>query len=137
MPKVATSILKNKNGEILILKRSTKVGTYKEMWGGVAGYVEEDEEPIDTAFKEIRQEAGFLKEDICLVKEGNAVCFTDVYDDESYDWMVFPFLFMVEKYKKVKIDWEHTEYKWILPSELNLYDTVPHLLDVVSSLLKN
>ena len=41
MPKVVTCILQYKN-KILILKRSNKVGTYKEMWGGVAGFVEEN-----------------------------------------------------------------------------------------------
>jgi hypothetical protein len=25
----------------------------------------------------------------------------------------------------VTIDWEHTEYKWLLPSEVVAYDTVP------------
>ena len=135
MPKVATCILTDKEGKILILKRSDKVKTYKRMWSGVAGYIEENEEPIDTAFKEILEERGIIKEENSLIKRGEPVCFTDIYEKERYDWMVFPFLFMIEKNKKVKIDWEHTEYKWILPSGLNNYDTVPHLKDVVSKLL--
>ena len=54
MPNVVTCLLEN-NGEILILKRSEEVGTYQELWGGVAGFVEEDEDPRETAVKEIKE----------------------------------------------------------------------------------
>ena len=40
MAKVVTCLLENK-GEILILRRSEEVGTYRELWGGVAGFVED------------------------------------------------------------------------------------------------
>jgi 8-oxo-dGTP pyrophosphatase MutT (NUDIX family) len=50
-----------KGDKLLILKRSDKVGTYKGLWGGVAGYVEENEEPYETALKEIKEEVGIEK----------------------------------------------------------------------------
>jgi len=135
MPKVATSLLINDDGELLILKRSEKVRTYKGLWGGIAGYVEENEEPYETAIKEIREEVGIKKEDITLIKTLDPIVFTDFYEGKKYDWKIFPFLFKIEKKEKINIDWEHLEYRWIPPSEIVKYDTVPHLKEVVSELL--
>ena len=69
MPKVVTCLLEN-NGEILILRRSEEVGTYRELWGGVAGFVEENEEPQDTAVKEIKEEVGIEKKRSFIGKKG-------------------------------------------------------------------
>jgi 8-oxo-dGTP pyrophosphatase MutT (NUDIX family) len=135
MPKVATCLLINENGELLILKRSSKVRTYKGMWGGIAGYVEENEEPYETAIKEMREEVGVKKENISLVKRLGPIEFTDFYNGERYDWEIFVFVFRIGKKGKINIDWEHLEYRWIPPSEIEKYDTVPHLKDIVSELL--
>ncbi len=135
MPSVVTCILKNNEGNILVLKRSNKVRTYKGMWCGVSGYVEEDEKPIDTAYKEIREETGLNKENIILLKRGDPIVFEDVYEGETYNWKVFSFLFKKEG-GKVNIDWEHSRYEWISPFKVEELDTVPHFSDVVSTLLK-
>jgi 8-oxo-dGTP pyrophosphatase MutT (NUDIX family) len=135
MPSVATSLLINNEGKILILKRSNKVKTYKGLWGGVAGYVEENEEPYDTAIKEIKEEVGLKKGDISIVKQLDPIVFTDYYDKKRYDWKIFVFLFRIRKKSKIIIDWEHTDYRWIIPSEIVKYDTVPHLKEVIFKLL--
>jgi 8-oxo-dGTP pyrophosphatase MutT (NUDIX family) len=135
MPKVATCLLTNDDGKILILKRSDKVRTYKGLWGGIAGYVEEGEEPYETAIKEIREEVGIKEDNVILVKRLDPVAFTDYYDGEKYDWIVFIFIFKIKKKGKINIDWEHIEYSWITPSEIEKYDTVPHLKDIVSKFL--
>ena len=136
MPDVVNCILMNDDGEILILKRSEKVRTYRGCWGGVAGYVENDEKPLDTAFKELREEVSLLKNDVELLKQGDPIEFTDFYDREWYNWKIFPFLFKTEKKSKVHIDWEHTDYRWISPSGIEKYDTIPRFMDVVSMLIK-
>ena len=68
MPKVVTCLLTHK-GKLLILKRSEKVRTYKGMWGGVAGYIEEDEDPYETAIKEIREEVWIKKNNVRFIKK--------------------------------------------------------------------
>ena len=135
MPKAVTCLLTNDDGKLLILKRSSKVRTYKGLWGGVAGYVEDDEEPYETALKEIQEEVGIEKEDVSLIEQGDPIEFTDFYEGERYDWIIYPFLFRIEKKGKLQIDWEHSEYRWIIPSEITRYDTVPHLKDIVSKIL--
>jgi 8-oxo-dGTP pyrophosphatase MutT (NUDIX family) len=135
MPKVVTCVLVNNEGKLLVLKRSDKVKTYKGLWGGVAGYIEENETPYDTAIKEIKEEAGLDEKDVNLIKKLDPIHFTDNYNGERYDWKIFPFLFKTEKKKKIDIDWEHLEYRWIPPPDIVKYDTVPHFREIVSKLL--
>lgn len=132
MPQVATSLLLY-NGKLLILKRSEKVRTYKGLWGGIAGYVEENEEPYETAIKEIQEESGLKKNEFQLIKKIEPIKFTDFYKGTRYDWTIYPFIFNVKK-DRIEIDWEHTEYKWILPQDITKYDTVPHLKEIVSKI---
>jgi 8-oxo-dGTP pyrophosphatase MutT (NUDIX family) len=105
------------------------------MWGGIAGYIEENEEPYETALKEIKEEVGLENEDVQYINKLDPIKFTDLYKNEKYDWEIFVFLFKTRKKSKINIDWEHSEYRWISPSEIVKYDTVPHLKEVVSKLL--
>ena len=131
MTDVISCFLKDEEGNILILKRSDKVLTYKGYWSGIAGYVEKDEKPIDTAYKEIREEVGLKDSDISLIKQGDIYSYTDIYEGKKYDWVIHPFLFDTSSKSKINIDWEHTEYRWILPQDIKKFDTVPHLEDIV------
>ena len=135
MPRVVTCLLINEEAELLILKRSDKVKTYRGLWGGVAGYVEPGEEPYETALKEIQEEVGIEKDHIVLIDQGDTVNFTDIYEGNKYEWTIYPFVFKIRKNQKIQIDWEHLEYLWITPSEITRYDTVPHLKQTVSELL--
>ncbi len=134
MSQVVTCILEH-DGKILLLKRSNQVGTYRGLWGGVAGYVEELEEPYDTAIKEIRQEVGIEVDALELVRKGNPIEFSDTYEGRRYNWVVYPFLFHIQSKELVQIDWEHEEYRWVHPSEVRKLETVPGLDEVVSQLL--
>lgn len=134
MPQVVTCILEQ-DGKILLLKRSNQVGTYRGLWGGVAGYVEEFEDPYDTAIKEIREEAGIRVDALQLIRRGDPIEFSDTYEGRRYDWVVYPFLFHVESKDLVHIDWEHEEYRWVNPSEVKKMETVPGLDDVIRQLL--
>jgi len=131
MTRVVTCIIINDKDELLFLKRSNRVRTYKGLWGGIAGYIEENEEPLETALKEIKEESGLEKADVKFLKQIKPVKFTDFYEGETYNWEIYPFLFKIIKKSKIDIDWEHTEYKWITPSEIENMETVPHLKEVV------
>jgi 8-oxo-dGTP pyrophosphatase MutT (NUDIX family) len=134
MPQVVTCIIEHQ-GKILLFKRSKLVGTYRGLWGGVAGYVEELEAPYDTAVKEIRQETGIEADALELVRKGDPLEFSDTYDGRRYDWIIYPFLFHIKEKELVRIDWEHEEYQWVYPSEIKKLDTVPGLDDLVRQLL--
>jgi len=134
MPQVVTCLLEH-DGKILLLKRSNQVGTYRGLWGGVAGYVEELEDPYDTAIKEILEETGVDINSVELVRKGNPIEFSDTYDGTRYNWIVYPFLFHLQAKELVHLDWEHEEYRWVHPSEVRKLNTVPGLDEVVKQLL--
>ena len=65
--KIVTSFIKNKS-KLLILKRSDKVRSMKELWSGVSGIIEKEETPINRAKIEIFEEIGIVEDKITLVK---------------------------------------------------------------------
>jgi 8-oxo-dGTP pyrophosphatase MutT (NUDIX family) len=134
MPQVVTCVLEH-GGKILLMKRSNLVGTYRGLWGGVAGYIEELSDPYETAIKEIREEVGIELDALELVKQGESVEFSDTYDGHRYEWLVYPFLFHISEKELVHVDWEHEEYQWVRPSELKKYELVPEFDTVVYQLL--
>lgn len=128
---VVTCFLEHDN-KILILRRSNKVGTYRRSWAGVSGYIETTD--TDQAYTEISQETQLFKNDVKLIKKGKPV---EVIDRNlNRKWIVHPFLFHVRAPDKIKIDWEHTEARWIKPNELSKYETVPGLAEALARVLK-
>lgn len=129
---VVTVFLEYDN-KILILKRSNKVKTMKSKWAGISGYIEQ-ETPIKRALKEIEEETGLRNENVKLRRIGEPFEAVDTSTPEL-TWIVHPFLFSSNT-DQVRIDWEHEEYKWIYPKEINNYETVPRLEDGLDRILR-
>lgn len=121
---VTTVVLECK-GKILILKRSSKVTGYSNTWNFVSGYLDEDKEVKEKAVEEVQEETGISKKIVSEIKEGEPYEFTD--EELERTWVVFPIALDLEKKPEVELDWEHTEFKWIHPSRLSEFDTVPRL----------
>ena len=121
--KVVTCFLKYRD-RILIARRSKEAGTYKRKWAGISGFIEGDENPIETAHREIKEETGIQRDKVVLLKRGKSFKVRD--EKMGKMWIVHPFLFETMT-EKIKLDREHKEYKWIKPSELSNYETVPQL----------
>ena len=110
--------------EVLLLRRSQQVGTYRGRWAGVSGYLEEAD-PLAQAYREVEEEAGLAREDVTLLLAGDPL---EVLDAEAgRRWIVHPFLFEVRPDAQVRVDWEHTEARWMRPEEVFAFDTVPQL----------
>ena len=117
---VVTCFLES-GSEILILRRSQQVGTYRGRWAGVSGYVEKTAD--EQALVEIEEETSLGEEDLKLIKKGEPLPIRD--EALGVKWVVHPYLFHIEDRGKIKIDWEHKEVRWIKPEELDNYPTVP------------
>jgi len=128
---VVTCFLEH-GGKILILRRSSRVSTYRRRWAGISGYIETNE--IDQAFTEISEETELYKKDLKLIRQGKPLEIID--KNLSRKWIVHPFLFHVKAPEKIKTDWEHTETKWIKPRELKKYETVPGLVKTLARVIK-
>lgn len=113
--------------EVLILRRSRRVGTYRGRWAGVSGYVEA--EPPAQARREIAEETGLTPEKTTLLKEGEPLAFSD--EELNVRWVVHPFLFRVAPDVPISVDWEHVDARWVRPEQLSEYETVPRLKEAL------
>jgi 8-oxo-dGTP pyrophosphatase MutT (NUDIX family) len=132
--------------EVLILRRSGRVRTYRGRWAGVSGYLEGartgarlGESPEararppsaeDQARREIQEETGLTSADIELLRAGDPLTFED--PDLDTRWTVYPFLFRVRPGATIAVDWEHTEARWVRPGTLGRYRTVPCLREALA-----
>jgi hypothetical protein len=71
-----------------------------------------------------------------LLCSGDPQTLTDA--DLGIQWTIYPFLFEMKSAdfeSKVKLDWEHTEFKWIHPKDLSGYKTVPSLEETLQRVM--
>ena len=129
---VVTVILRH-DGKILILKRGGKARTMKFLWAGISGYIEK-ETPLERALIEVKEETGLTKASVKLAHVGQPL---EVVESgkAGVTWIVHPFLFDANTIL-IRMDWEHEEFKWIMPKDLDNYRTVPRLKDVVNELIQ-
>ena len=128
---VVTCFLMRQDGRMLIVQRSDRVGSYHAHWAGVSGFVEAGVTPDEQAYTEIREETGLQREQVRMLKRGAVV----EYEDASIGrhWYVHPFLFEVLTPDAIRLDWEARQMRWITPSELQNYETVPKLAEAFAS----
>jgi 8-oxo-dGTP pyrophosphatase MutT (NUDIX family) len=125
--KVVTCFLESE-GEVLILRRSQRVGTYQGKWAGVSGYIEQA--PGAQALQEIKEETSLSESDVEVVRKGKPLPVKD--EALGVMWVVHPYLFRVTDRSKIKLDWEHKEARWIKPEEMADYPTVPGLREALA-----
>ena len=120
--------------KVLVLKRSSKVGTYRGHWAGVSGHLE-SKDPLKQAYTEMAEEVGLSKQDVTLVKAGKPLRIVD--DAQNRAWRVHPFLFAVHEPDKIRLDWENIAMRWILPEEIDQLKTVPALKEALERVIKD
>jgi ADP-ribose pyrophosphatase YjhB (NUDIX family) len=116
---------------LLLVQRSQRVGSYNARWAGISGFLEAGVTPDEQAYTEIREETGLQREQVHLLKRGVVV----EHEDASIGrhWYIHPFLFEVLTPDVIALDWEATEMRWIVPSEIPDYETVPKLEEAYRS----
>ena len=129
---IVTSFIIN-DEKILLLKRSGKVKTMRNLWAGISGIIEKNETPLSRAKIEIFEEVGIEEEHIKLLK---AVQQIEVVSPQykNHMWNIFPFLFSTNNLE-IKLNWENSEFRWIKPTDVVNYKTVPDLDKILSNLL--
>ena len=112
------------NKKILLLKRSQEVLTYKGKWNTVAGYLDQLKPLEEKVKEELFEELSLDEKDIESYYLGSSYSFDD--NEIQKTWIIFPVLVELKHKPRITLDWEHTEYKWIYPEEIDQYDTVPN-----------
>jgi 8-oxo-dGTP diphosphatase len=121
--------------KVLLLRRSQKVKSMKGKWAGVSGYIEKQQKPLRQAFKEVHEETGLTNKNIKVLNEGKPLEAVD-NPPGNVIWVVHPFYFRSNT-NAISLDWEHDQYKWISPTEIENYDTVPRLKEALYRVYPN
>jgi ADP-ribose pyrophosphatase YjhB (NUDIX family) len=116
---------------LALVRRSQRVGSYHAHWAGVSGFIEEGVSPEEQAYTEILEETGLQHNQVRLLKRGQVVEHQDAALNRH--WFVHPFLVEVLAPDAMKLDWEASEMRWIVPDDLHNYETVPKLLEAYQS----
>lgn len=129
-PRVAVvSALLRHNERFLILERSQQVGSFQGYWSCVSGYLENGEEPKETAIREVEEEVGIVKDRLTLAGQVGP----NVFEKEKVDFEAYWFLFDSSQ-SQVRIDWEHDQFEWVRREELENYKLVPWFSDLIGRL---
>lgn len=127
---VVNCVLKYKN-KILLVKRSNKLNFYPGYWNGISGFLDDDKSLIKKVEGELKEELGISRDKIKQIKLGK------IFDQEEpkykKTWIVHPILIEV-KTKKVKLDWEARDYKWIALQEAKKLKLMPGFDEVLKRL---
>jgi translation initiation factor 2B subunit (eIF-2B alpha/beta/delta family)/ADP-ribose pyrophosphatase YjhB (NUDIX family) len=118
---VVTCFLRHR-GEVLLLRRSGKVGSYRGLWGAVAGYVE-GSDPDGSALREVAEETGLALRDAPAAR-GEPFPVEDPQLGKR--WIVHPYLFDSPS-RDLRLDWESSEAEWVSPTEILRRASVPGL----------
>ncbi len=116
---------------LLIVQRSRRVGSYNARWAGISGFIEAGVTPEEQAFTEIREETGLQSQQVHMLKRGEVI----EYEDASIGrhWYIHPFLFEVSAPDAITLDWEAVKMRWIAPSDIHTFQTVPKLEEAYQS----
>jgi alpha-beta hydrolase superfamily lysophospholipase/ADP-ribose pyrophosphatase YjhB (NUDIX family) len=108
----------------LLLRRSEAHKNYPGLWDGVGGFLEEGVTPRAQAIVEFKEELGLEEKDVTFVNQADEI----VREDKGLDkvWHIHTVLFEA-KTDKVRLDWEHTEYKWIKLDQIKNFKIIPGL----------
>ena len=126
---VVTAFLRHQ-GRVLLVRRSTGVGSYQGRWSAISGYLE-DPDPLQQALREIQEETGLDRAVLRLRTRAEPLAVPA--PELGICWLVYPFLFEVEDPGGIRLDWENTELRWVAPSELDGMPTVPALAETLAS----
>lgn len=104
--------------KFLLLKRNFETDIHPGKWNFPSGKIENGEEPVDAALRELQEETGLKGE---MIRSGEP--FT--VDTEDRRFNVHPFLVLVEG--EPELNREHLDMQWIEPRELEDFETVEGL----------
>ena len=127
---VATKALIVKGKKILIIKRSSKEDVYADEWDLPGGKMKLGEHPIDSIKREVFKETK-LKIEIIRPLD----VWTFFKDGKT---QVIGITFLAKPItSKISLGKEHTNYKWILPKDIDKYKIHEGIKETVKKYFEN
>lgn len=126
---IATAIIKNKRGEILILKRG-KTKTFQSYWQLPEGKLEGKEKPQEALKREIKEELGLGINSAEL----NGVS-QSVLEAKGVTYLAIRIIFLVKiQNKKIILSNEHSDYIWVGLDKMARFKFLPSTLEVIRNI---
>lgn len=125
---MAINVFVQHEGKTLLLKRSKNVKYYKGKWNSSSGFYDEPVAIREKALKELAEETGIAETDITSFNIGEPFTFRDT--GRGISWFIIPVLVELSHTPNITLDAEHEEMRWVNPSELSSFDTIPHLSEL-------
>lgn len=122
------------NEEILLLRRSDKVWTYRGKWNVIAGYLDEFKPLRQKALEELYEETKITKEKVKKIGIAKPFEFHD--NDIGTTFVVHPVLIELKEKPEIKLDFEHTDSRWVKKEDLGKYDAAPNMMESARRVLK-
>ena len=110
----------NEENKLLLVRRSDDDDWMAGKFALVGGGVEENEIPEETIIREAKEETNLT------IKKPKLV-----YSTIEENTFLYVFLAKVNNSDKIKLNDEHTGYVWIGKMDIDKYDTVPNLGDMI------
>lgn len=111
---IASAIIKNDRGEILLLKRG-KTKTFKGHWQLPEGKLEEKERPQEALKREMKEELGADVDTVELYGVSQSTL-----EAKGVRYLALRIIFLVKlKSEKIKLSHEHSDYKWVKTNNLS------------------
>ncbi|KRG14710.1 NUDIX hydrolase [Virgibacillus soli] len=130
---IAVVLLKKMENEykVLLLKRATPI--LQDVWCYMGGSIESGETAWESALREIKEETGISK---ILLYSANK--FDQIYSpQENYVYLAPVFVGYVENDEEVKLNEEHSEYRWLSFTEAIETVSLPGNDEVLLSIEKH
>src|SRR5687767_831591 len=117
---LVTTILKNKQGEILVLKRSDKNKHYSNYWQLPEGKIEDNESPTSAMYRELWEEI--------KTKPNNLELKYVISSEFKKMWIKIPIVRIVfesNENAKITLSQDHSEYNWLKSNKVLKLSLVP------------
>ena len=108
-------IIFTKNFKVLLLRKNST----KELWQSVTGSMELDENPYETALRELKEETGISKQRSDLISYNKSYKFMiysewiNRYKEPTYSNKEYIFSLKLNDIVSVKLSREHSNYEWV------------------------
>lgn len=123
---IASAIVKNEKGEILLLKRG-ETKTFQGHWQLPEGKLEENESPQDALVRELREELGTEINTLELERVGQSTL-----EAKGTKYLAFRVIFKVKLEEgPLSLSHEHSDYAWLKPDKISTLELLPGTLEAI------
>ena len=124
--KTSVVLIFNKDDEILIIKRSKTAPWMPNKWSLVGGGVEKNENYLDAAIREVKEETSLKVSSLKKIDE--------VFSEKENCNIIF---YQTNTFKgDVKLNFENSKFKWVNKNDYNTYEYVPDVKNLIEKHFK-